>query len=192
MLQCVKSYLGRCFAMKDLGKAAYILGIKIYRDRSRWLIGLCQSAYIEKILKWYHRENSKHGSIPMQEKLRLSKSQAASTPAELKHMQNVPYASANLGDHHWTTDKNIRSIFGNTKYMFLVKEESKMRAHGFLLHECRISNDAETPQVSERYVFVLMEVVPKIKSWHAKSISLLSSQKLSYMLPLMLQRSRMG
>ncbi|GKA70259.1 retrotransposon protein, putative, ty1-copia subclass [Tanacetum coccineum] len=94
MLQGVKSYLGRCFAMKDLGEAAYILGIKIYRDRSRRLIGLCQSAYIEKILKRYHMENSKRRSIPMQEKLRLSKSQGASTPAELKRMQNVPYASA--------------------------------------------------------------------------------------------------
>ncbi|GJY45551.1 retrotransposon protein, putative, ty1-copia subclass [Tanacetum coccineum] len=40
MLQDVKSYLGRCFAMKDLGEAAYILRIKIYRDRSRRLIGL--------------------------------------------------------------------------------------------------------------------------------------------------------
>nr|GEV40741.1 retrotransposon protein, putative, Ty1-copia subclass [Tanacetum cinerariifolium] len=30
MLQDVKSYLERCFAMKDLGEAAYILGIKIY------------------------------------------------------------------------------------------------------------------------------------------------------------------
>ncbi|GKG43480.1 hypothetical protein Tco_0480164, partial [Tanacetum coccineum] len=39
-------------------------------------------------------ENSKRGSIPMQEKLRLSKSQGASTHAELKRMQNVPYASA--------------------------------------------------------------------------------------------------
>ncbi|GJX37965.1 retrotransposon protein, putative, ty1-copia subclass [Tanacetum coccineum] len=29
MLQDVKSYLGRCFAIKDLGEAAYILGIKI-------------------------------------------------------------------------------------------------------------------------------------------------------------------
>ncbi|GJU43957.1 hypothetical protein Tco_1201223 [Tanacetum coccineum] len=57
MLQDVKSYLGRCFAMKDLGEAAYILGIKIYKDRSRRLIG-------------------------------------ASTPAEVKRMQNVPYASA--------------------------------------------------------------------------------------------------
>nr|GFA08516.1 hypothetical protein [Tanacetum cinerariifolium] len=79
---------------RDLGEAAYILEIKIYRDRSRWLIGLCQSAYIEKILKRYHMENSKRGSIPMQDKLRLSKSQGASTPTELKRMQNVPYASA--------------------------------------------------------------------------------------------------
>ncbi|GJU05372.1 hypothetical protein Tco_1121802 [Tanacetum coccineum] len=37
-------------------------------------------------------ENSKRGNIPMQEKLRLSKSQGALTPAELKRMQNVPYA----------------------------------------------------------------------------------------------------
>nr|GEY83509.1 uncharacterized membrane protein At3g27390 isoform X1 [Tanacetum cinerariifolium] len=70
------------------------LGITIYRDRTRRLIGLCQSAYIEIILKRYCMKNSKRGSIPMQEKLKLSKSQGASTHAELKRMQNVPYASA--------------------------------------------------------------------------------------------------
>ncbi|GJW94157.1 retrotransposon protein, putative, ty1-copia subclass [Tanacetum coccineum] len=83
MLQDVKSYLGRCFAMKDLGEAAYILGIKIYRDRLKLLIGSCQSAYIEEILKRYFMENPKHGTIPMQDKLKLSKSHGASTPAEL-------------------------------------------------------------------------------------------------------------
>nr|GEY97337.1 retrotransposon protein, putative, Ty1-copia subclass [Tanacetum cinerariifolium] len=80
--------------MKDLREAAYILWIKIYRDRSKRLIGLCQSAYIKKNLKRYSIENSKHGSIPMQEKLKLSKSQGAFTPAEMKRMQNVPYALA--------------------------------------------------------------------------------------------------
>ncbi|GJV51096.1 retrovirus-related pol polyprotein from transposon TNT 1-94 [Tanacetum coccineum] len=30
-LQSVKDYLGKCFAMKDLGEATFILGIKIYR-----------------------------------------------------------------------------------------------------------------------------------------------------------------
>nr|GEV14354.1 hypothetical protein [Tanacetum cinerariifolium] len=63
-LQSVKDYLGKCFAMKDLEEAAFILGIKIYRDRH----------------------------IPMQEKLDLNKTQGASTPKEVKRMQNVPYA----------------------------------------------------------------------------------------------------
>ncbi|GJT19192.1 retrotransposon protein, putative, ty1-copia subclass [Tanacetum coccineum] len=48
-LQSVKDYLGRCFSMKDLGEAAFILGIKIYRDRSKRLIGLSQNAYMDKI-----------------------------------------------------------------------------------------------------------------------------------------------
>ncbi|GKB22681.1 retrotransposon protein, putative, ty1-copia subclass [Tanacetum coccineum] len=183
MLQDVKSYLGKCFAMKDLGEAAYILGIKIYRDRSRRLIGLCQSAYIEKILKRFHMENSKRGSIPMQDKLRLSKSQGASTPAELKRMQSVPYASAvgsimyavrctrpdvafaqnitsrfqqNPGDLHWTTVKNILKYLRNTKDMFLVYK-------GDLKRELRVScytdvgylTDADDLKSQTGYVFVL-------------------------------------
>ncbi|GKB31718.1 retrotransposon protein, putative, ty1-copia subclass, partial [Tanacetum coccineum] len=146
MLKDVKSYLGRCFAMKDLGEAAYIIRIKIYRDRSKRLIGLCQSAYIEKILKRYFRENSKRGTILMQEKLKLSKSQGASTPAEKQRMQNVPYASAvgsimyalrctrpdaafaqnitsqfqqNPGELYWTTIKSILKYLRNSKDMFL-------------------------------------------------------------------------
>ena len=37
-LDSIKGYLNKSFSMKDLGEAAYILGIKIYRDRSRRLI----------------------------------------------------------------------------------------------------------------------------------------------------------
>ncbi|GJS67192.1 retrotransposon protein, putative, ty1-copia subclass [Tanacetum coccineum] len=92
-LQSVKDYLGKCFAMKDLGEAAFILGIKIYKDRSKRLIGLGQNAYMDKILKRYKMDNSKHGHIPMQERLDLNKTQGASTPKEVKRMQNVPYAS---------------------------------------------------------------------------------------------------
>ncbi|GJZ51127.1 retrotransposon protein, putative, ty1-copia subclass [Tanacetum coccineum] len=149
MLQDVKSYLGRCFAMKDLGEAAYILGIKIYRDRSKRLIGLCQSAYIKKILKRFYMENSKRGTIPMQEKLKLSKSQGASTPAKIQRMQNISYASAvgsimyavrctrpevafaynitsrfqqNPSDAHWTAVKNIMKIFAILRICFLFTE----------------------------------------------------------------------
>ena len=43
--------------MKDLGEAAYILGINIYRDRSNRLIGLSQSAYIDKVLKRFSMQD---------------------------------------------------------------------------------------------------------------------------------------
>ncbi|GJV58922.1 retrotransposon protein, putative, ty1-copia subclass [Tanacetum coccineum] len=146
MLQDVKSYLGISFAMKDLGEATYILEIKIYHDRSKRLISLCQSAYIEKILKRFYMKNSKRGTIPVQEKLKLSKSQGASTPAEKQRMQNIPYASVvrsimyavrctrpdvafaqnmtsrfqeNPGEENWTTVKNILKYLRNTKDMFL-------------------------------------------------------------------------
>ncbi|KAL4273362.1 hypothetical protein GQ457_13G014060 [Hibiscus cannabinus] len=39
-LQSIKTWLSSCFSMKDLGEAAYTLGVKIYRDRSRQLLGL--------------------------------------------------------------------------------------------------------------------------------------------------------
>ena len=44
----IKGYLNKSFSMKHLGEVAYILGIKIYRDRSRRLIGLPQSTYLAK------------------------------------------------------------------------------------------------------------------------------------------------
>jgi hypothetical protein len=40
MMEAIKSSLRKSFSMKDLGEAAYILGIKIYRDRSKRRIGL--------------------------------------------------------------------------------------------------------------------------------------------------------
>nr|GEX39463.1 hypothetical protein [Tanacetum cinerariifolium] len=88
-------------------------------------------------------ENSKRGNIPMQEKLKLSKSQGASTPAELKCVQNVPYASA------------VGSIM-NTKDMFLFYG-------GDLKRELRVScytdagylTDADDLKSQTGYVFVL-------------------------------------
>ncbi|GJR85480.1 putative retrotransposon protein [Tanacetum coccineum] len=111
MLQGVKSYLGKCFAIKDLGEAAYILRFKIYKDRSRQLIRLCQSAYIKKILKRLNMENSKRGNVPMQEMLRLSKTQGASTPNEVKHMKRVPCALARSAKQSIIATSSIESEY---------------------------------------------------------------------------------
>ncbi|KAJ9557744.1 LOW QUALITY PROTEIN: hypothetical protein OSB04_012358 [Centaurea solstitialis] len=90
----VKSWLSKCFQMKDLGEAAYILGIKIYRNRSKRLIGLSQSTYIDKILKKFRMDESKKGFIPMQHGIVLSKTQCSASSQDQDKMKSVPYASA--------------------------------------------------------------------------------------------------
>jgi hypothetical protein len=56
ILESVKASLKKSFSMKDLGEATYILGIRIYRDRSKRPIGLSQDTYIDKVLKWFNME----------------------------------------------------------------------------------------------------------------------------------------
>jgi len=94
MLETVKTSLKNSFSMKDLGEAAYILGIKIYRDRSRRLIGLSQDTYIDKVLKQFSMEQAKKGFLPMSHGIRLSKTQCPSTTDERDRLSRVPYASA--------------------------------------------------------------------------------------------------
>ena len=54
-----KGVFERSFSKKDLGEATYILSIKIYRDRSRRLIRLSMSTYLDKILKEFKMDQSK-------------------------------------------------------------------------------------------------------------------------------------
>jgi len=64
MLQSVKTSLNNSFSMKDLGEDEYILAIKVYRDRSKRLIGLSQDVKtvlkqdktIHKVLKRFNME----------------------------------------------------------------------------------------------------------------------------------------
>ena len=94
ILQSVKSWLGKCFPMKDFGEAAYILSIKIYRDRSQRLLGLSQSGYIDKVLKRFSMQDCKRGFLPMSHGIKLSKSQCQTTKDERQRMDKIPNASA--------------------------------------------------------------------------------------------------
>ena len=146
LLESVKGYLNKSFSMKDLGEAAYILGIKIYRDRSRRLIGLSQSTYLDKVLKKFKMDESKKGFLPMQPNMVLSKTQGPGTAEERERMSRIPYASAigsimyamlctrpdiahavsltsryqsDPGMEHWTAVKNILKYLRRTKDVFL-------------------------------------------------------------------------
>ncbi|GKE06645.1 retrotransposon protein, putative, ty1-copia subclass [Tanacetum coccineum] len=106
-LQC--SIYGLKQASRNLGEEAYILGIKIIHDRSKRLIALSQSAYLEKTLKKFRMENSKKGYTPMIENPDYSKSQGAKTPSEARVLElklrylkitvlttNTPYLSRKI------------------------------------------------------------------------------------------------
>jgi hypothetical protein len=73
MMEDIKSSLRKSFSIKNLGEVAFILGIKIYRDRSKRLIGLSQDAYIDKILNWFNMQDSKKGFLTISHGITLSK-----------------------------------------------------------------------------------------------------------------------
>ena len=93
-LDSIKGYLNKSFSMKDLGEAAYILGIKIYRDRSRRLIGLSQSTYLDIVLKKFKMDQAKKGFLPVLQGVKLSQTQCPTTAEDREKMKDVPYASA--------------------------------------------------------------------------------------------------
>ncbi|GKC52760.1 retrotransposon protein, putative, ty1-copia subclass [Tanacetum coccineum] len=166
-----------------LGEAAYILGIKIIRDRYKRLIALSQSAYLEKILKKFRMENSKKGYTSMMEKSDYRKSQGAKTPSEVQHMQRVPYVSAigsimyavrctrhdvafaqnlcshfqqNPGEIHGTVVKTILKYLKNTKDMVLVygaKPEAGLKVSCYA--DASFQTDKDDTKSQMGYVFVL-------------------------------------
>ncbi|KAJ9547407.1 hypothetical protein OSB04_019950 [Centaurea solstitialis] len=181
-LQSVKEWLSKCFQMKDLGEAAYILGIKIYRNRSKRLIGLSQSTYIDKVLKRFRMDESKKGFIPMQHGIVLSKTQCPVSSKDQDRMKSVPYASAigsimyamlctrpdvaysvsvtsryqqNPGEPHWVAVKNILKYLRRTKEMFLVfgGSEDEISVTGY--SDASFQTDRDDFRSQSGYVFTL-------------------------------------
>ncbi|KAJ9558789.1 hypothetical protein OSB04_013403 [Centaurea solstitialis] len=181
-LQSVKEWLSKCFQMKDLGEAAYILGIKIYRNRSKRLIGLSQSTYIDKVLKRFRMDESKKGFIPMQHGIVLSKTHCPVSSKDQDRMKSVPYASAigsimyamlctrpdvaysvsvtsryqqNPGEPHWVAVKNILKYLRRTKEMFLVfgGTEDEISVTGY--SDASFQTDRDDFRSQSGYVFTL-------------------------------------
>ena len=75
-----------------MGEASYILGMKIYRDRSKRMLGLSQSMYIDTVLKRFSMENFKKDYLSIGHGISLSKKDCSTTPEEREHMSRVPYA----------------------------------------------------------------------------------------------------
>nr|GEW27347.1 retrotransposon protein, putative, Ty1-copia subclass [Tanacetum cinerariifolium] len=167
--------------MKDLGDASYILGIKIYKDRSKRLIGLSQDTYLDKILKRFRKENSKNRNLPLHHGIMISKDLCSKIDDELDKISRVLYVLAigsiiyvmtytrpdvsfalsivsrhqqNPGESHWTTIKNILKYLINTKYIFLVYGgEKELRVTGH--YDAGWKTDKDDSQSQSGWVFLL-------------------------------------
>jgi hypothetical protein len=164
-----------------MGEAAYVLGIKIYRDRSRCLLALSQSTYLDKVLKRFRMENYKNGNLPVVKGISLSVTQGPATKKEKSVMSNNPYASAidsimyamlstrpdvalalSLTSHyqsnpvmsHWSVVKNILKFLGRTKDMVLFYGGSAEHdVKGYASISCKADSDDEKSQTV--YVFLV-------------------------------------
>ena len=90
----LKKELSKSFAMKDLGPAKQILGMKIVRDRGVKKLWLSHERYIEKVLQRFNMDKAKVVSCPLANHFKLSSKQCPSTDKEKEEMEKVPYASA--------------------------------------------------------------------------------------------------
>ncbi|GJY58036.1 zinc finger, CCHC-type containing protein [Tanacetum coccineum] len=186
MLQDVKSYLGKCFAMKDLGEAAYILGIKIYRDRSRRLIGLCQSAYIEKIFKADSHRNSNVEYTPCKDKLRLSNLKVPYT-AELKaHCKCSIWPR--LGVLLLCCEMYSPDVAFAQTY---IADFNRIQLRVSCYTDAGYMTDADDLKSQTGYVFVLNGGAVDWKS-AKQSIFATSSAEAEYIMPMMLLRKPFG
>ncbi|GJT51223.1 retrotransposon protein, putative, ty1-copia subclass [Tanacetum coccineum] len=104
----------------------------------------------------------------MQERLDLNKTQGASTPKEVKRMQNVPYASA-VGKPHWTVVKTILKYLRNTKDMFLVygrNPEVELRVDYY----CNAGFETDRDEIKSQtgYVYILNGRRSRLEKLQAK------------------------
>ena len=180
VLQSVKIWLSKRFSMKDLGEATYILGIRIYRDRSNKLLGLSQSTYIDRVLKRFSMEDSKKGFVPIRYGKHPSKSMCPKTLEEKEYMKLIPYASAigsiiyamlctrpdvsfalsvtsryqsNYGEEHWAAFKTILKYLRRTKDLFLVYAEGDLQVKVYT--DASFQSDKDDCKLQSGYVFVM-------------------------------------
>ena len=59
--------------MVDMGKANYVIGIEIFRDRSRGVLGLSQKGYIDRVLERFNMQSCSSGIAPILKGDKLSK-----------------------------------------------------------------------------------------------------------------------
>jgi len=195
-VQIIKEWLSSNFDMKDMGEAAYILGVKIERDRSKKMLALSQEHYIKKVLEKFHMQDCKPIDTPIAKGEGLSLRMCPKTPDEKAQMEKVPYSSAvgslmyammctrpdisfavgmvsryqaNPGQSHWKAVKRIlRYLKGTADYSLCFQGEN-LQLMGYA--DADWEGDLDERKSTSGYVFLLSNGAI---SWSSKKQSCIS------------------
>ena len=72
MINTTKQWLYAIFKIKDMGEARYVLGMEIVRNHPKKLLGMCQEAYIKRVLERFWMHYSKPIDTPVEKGLTWS------------------------------------------------------------------------------------------------------------------------
>uniref|UniRef100_A0A2N9IPG8 Integrase catalytic domain-containing protein n=1 Tax=Fagus sylvatica TaxID=28930 RepID=A0A2N9IPG8_FAGSY len=175
-----RNNLSKQFAMKDLGPAKQILGMRIIRDRANGTLKLSQTEYVKKILSRFSMDEAKPVSTPLGSHFRLTKDQSPKTEQEQAYMSKVPYASAigslmyamvctrpdiahavgvvsrymsNPGKQHWEAVKWILRYLKGTLGTSLCFTGADMKLTGYV--DSDLAGDVDTRKSTTGYVYTL-------------------------------------
>ncbi|KAL6331379.1 hypothetical protein AAG906_011316 [Vitis piasezkii] len=180
LLHETKRFLSSKFDMKDLGDASFVLGIQIYRDRPRGILGLSQKAYIDKVLSRFGMSNcALETRLAKGDKFSLH--QCPKNELEKKDMEKFPYASAigslmyaqvctrpdiayivgmlgrylsNPGMDHWKKAKRVMRYLQRTKdYMLTYRRSSHLEIVGY--SDSDFAGCLDSRRSTSGYVFML-------------------------------------
>ena len=179
-VNALKHRLHETFAMKDLGDASHILGMRITRDRSCRLLFLSQKEYIDRVLERFHMEGGKAISTPLPPYAKLSHDDCPQTDVETAEMSRIPYASAvgslmyamvatrpdlahavgvvsrymsNPGKRHWDAVRGILRYLRGTSELSLCYGEQDMSVRGYV--DSYYAGSVDSRKSTSGYVFTL-------------------------------------
>ena len=174
----LKESLAKEFAMKDLGAAKQILGMRIVRERRAGVLTLSQEQYIEKVLCRFNMQNVKPVKTPLAAHFKLSSEHSPKTDEERNDMESVPYASAigslmyamvgtrpdiahavgvvsrfmaNPGREHWEAVHWILRYLRGTSGMSLCFGRGDLNLQGYV--DSDLGGDVDTRRSTTGYVY---------------------------------------
>jgi hypothetical protein len=177
----IKRFLSSNFDMKDLGEASFVIGIEIHRDRRKWVLGLSQKAYLEKILKKFSMHACNLTPVPIVKGDKYVSFHSPRNQYEIDQIKSVPYASVvrsliyaqvcthpdlafvtemlgryqkNSGINHWNgIKKALRCIKGTKGLMLTYERSDSLEIVGY--SDSDFTDCLDTDRSTSGYVFKL-------------------------------------